>query len=353
MSATTGNFIDGGEIDPFPRATGAPLTLAEQAAMEERNRQRRVAESARNTANINNRRGGYNETAGRDYQDSVDASNRRVQEDRVDRGRSGKNMRLGFADALSRDPVTMGVLAGPLFATGAGAAFGGLGFGAGAGTIAAGEAVAPAITTGGAVTVPTLAAPTAVGATTGTTAAATAAPAADAAFTVGGALKEVAPILSAVAPFAIDAIAGGNTKEQDALIAKQKQMAQEAEARRAQVQESRMNALGQQLLAMNPSNQMMAQMFGPGAAYQPEQMAAMVQNPMPPPEMPKELQALEGNTKPLTPQQKAAYAAFAKQKQQYEQGNQQRTDMMMNGVTPPGPGPAPLQPRTPQPARKY
>lgn len=350
MSATTGNFIDGGEIDPFKGGAG-PLSLAEQAAIEDARRQRRVEESARNTSNINRRPGGFME--GRDMV-KTNGINPATGKPWTGRERP-KAMGDTFSDFLVESgqlvedhPWVLGMplapLAGAAFAPGA----------VGAGTLTAPAAAAPAITTGGAVTEATIAAPIATGAATGTTTTAAAAPAtADAAFTVGGALKETAPILGAVAPYAVDAIAGGNTKEQDALIAKQKQMAQEAEARRAQVQESRMNALGQQLLAMNPSNQMMAQMFGPGAAYQPEQMAAMVQNPMPPPEMPRELQVLEGNTKPLTPQQKAAYAAFAKKKQQYEQGNQQRTDMMMNGVTPPGPGPAPLQPRTPQPARKY
>ncbi len=362
MSATTGNFIEGGTVDPF-RATGAPLTLAEQAALEEQRRQQRLQESARNTANVNNRPGGYNTTAGRDQQDSVDASNRRVVQDRKDRDRYGSRMRLSFGEALSEDPVTMGILAGPLLTTGAGLAVGGpaaLGFGLGEGSIAGGGAGAVQVAneaTGLATAGPGFSqeaanaynaanAASAFGGTT--TTAAAAAPAAGEAFSVGGALKEVAPILSAVGPMAIDALAGGRTKEEQALVAKQKQMAQEAEARRAQVQESRMNALGQQLLAFNPTNQMMARMFGPDAAFQPEEMAAMVQNPIPPPQLPPEASLPNGD-----PRKTAALQKYLQDKQRYEQGNQQRTDQMTNGMRPVGPGPAPLQQRTPQAARKY
>jgi hypothetical protein len=358
MSATTSNFIEGGEIDPFGSPTGKPLTLAEQAAMEEARRRRRVEETSRNTANINNRPGGYadqrREEAASDHaaevarfggQEAYDRHWREVKKRNV--AEAGKNFWGRAADTVAEHPwlplLPLAPLAGAAFAPAA----------VGAGTLTAPAAAAPAITTGGAVTEATIAAPVATGAATTATTAAPAAAAAESAFTVGGALKEVAPVLGAVAPMAIDALAGGRTKEESALLHKQEQLAKEAKARMAQVQESRMNALGQQLLAMNPRNQMMAKMYGPGAAFQPQEMAAMTQNPIPPPEMPAELKALAGNTKPLTPEQKAAYAAFAQQKQQYEQGNQQRSDQMMNGMAPPGPGPAPLQHRTPQAARKY
>jgi hypothetical protein len=363
MSATTnnGNLLDGGTIDPFGAPTGKPLTLAEQAAMEEARRRRRIEETRNATTNINNRRGGYNDTRGAEVasdhaaevaryggQEAYDKHWTDIKKRNV--AEAGKNFWGRAADTVAEHPWLPLLPLAPL----AGAAFAPAAVGGG---ITAGSAAAPAITTGGAVTEATIAAPVATGAVTGgTTAATTAAaavPAAEAAFTVGGALKEVAPVLGAVAPMAIDALAGGRTKEESALLHKQEQLAKEAKARIAQVQESRMNALGQQLLAMNPRNQMMAQMYGPGAAFQPQEFAAMTQNPMPPPEMPAELKALEGNTKPLTPEQKAAYAAFVQQKQQYEQGNQQRSDQMMNGMAPPGPGPAPLQHRTPQAARKY
>lgn len=356
MSATTSNFIDGGTIDPFGSPTGKPLTLAEQAAMEEARRQRRLTESATKTANLN-RGAGDQGTIRRTEYDSSKGIDPRTGKPWTGRERPKVDNSIGGvlsrgAKMVEENPWVVGMPLAPLamaaFAPAAGAAS--------AGTLTAegASAAAPAITTGGAVTEATIAAPVATGAATGaTTTAAAAAPAAEAAFTVGGALKEVAPVLGAVAPMAIDAIAGGRTKEESALLHKQEQLAKEAKARIAQVQESRMNALGQQLLAMNPRNKMMAQMYGPGAAFQPQEFAAMTQNPMPAPEMPAELKALMGKTTKNTPEQDAAFAAFAQQKLQYEQGNQQRNDQMMNGMAPPGPGPAPLQQRTPQPARRY
>lgn len=352
MSATTGNFIEGGEVDPF-RATAQPLTLAEQAAMEEAKRLRRLEERSRQTAAVNSRPGGFNSSRTAVTTGGINPATGKewTGRERPDVDNSVGGILTRGGELVAEHPWVLGMplapLAGAAFAPGA----------VGAGTLSAPAAAAPAITTGGAVTEATIAAPVATGAATGTTTAAAAAPAAAPAaaapFTVGGAIKEVAPIIGGVAPFAIDEIWGGNTKEQDALVAKQRQMAKEAEEHRREAQESRMNALGQQLLAMNPSNQMMARMFGPDAAFQPEQMAAMTQNPMPPPAMPPELKALEGKNTKNTPQQAAAFRKYQQELQQYEEGNRRRSEQMMNGITPPGPGPAPLQPRTPQPARKY
>jgi hypothetical protein len=158
----------------------------------------------------------------------------------------------------------------------------------------------------------------------------------------------VAPILAAIAPTAINEIWGGKTKEDKALLAKQEQMAKEAEARRVEVQEMRMNALGQQLLAMNPRNQMMAQMFGPDAAFQPQEFAAMTKNPMPPPQPPPQKNLPDGD-----PRKVAAMKKYEEDLRRYNQGNAQRSDRMMAGMKEPGPGAPPLEKRTPLPARKY
>jgi hypothetical protein len=80
----------------------------------------------------------------------------------------------------------------------------------------------------------------------------------------------------------VGALLGAKTDSEKALEAKQKQIAAEARKQQELNQQARMNALGQQMLAFNPQNQMMAQMFGPGAAFQPEQLAQMAQNPMKP-----------------------------------------------------------------------
>lgn len=373
--ATSSNFIEGnGTIDDPFQAGARPLTLAEQAAVEEQKRQQRNRERAASTANVNN--SGYHAARRQDVKDSLEASNQRVEDSRRALGFDPhKGNQRGFLGNLARDPVTMGILAAPYGVVGAGLAVGGaagLGFGeaAGAGSIAGGgEAIVPVANeaTGLATAGPgfsaeaanaynAAAATNAVASGTTATAAGTTAGATAPAggLSAGDAfMKYGMPALQTLAPLGIQALTGGRTKEEKALLAKQEQMAKEAEARRFQVQESRMNALGQQMLAMNPRNQMMAKMFGPDAAFAPTDFAQMVQNPVPPPQMPPELQALAGKNTKNTPQQEAALRAFAQQKQQYEQGNQARSDQMMNGMAPPGPGPAPLDPRKPQPARRY
>ncbi len=390
MSATTGNFIEGGTVDPFS-PTGQPLTIAEQNAMEQERRRRRIEEDATKTANVNNRSGGYNAQRGGDAaaehafdvaryggQEAYDRHWREVKKRNV--AEAGKNFWGRAADTVAEHPwlplLPLAPLAGAAFAPGAAGAGsltatgGGAAGSSAAPIIVANEAIPGAATAGPAVAAPgstavaipefTQGAADAYNAahgfgavTSAATSATSAAPAASAAFDVGGAIKDVAPILSAVGPLAYDQIWGGKTKEEQALIAKQRQLAQETEAHRREAQESRMNALGQQLLAMNPSNKMMAQMFGPDAAFQPEQMAAMVQNPIPPPAMPPELKAMEGRTGKNTPEQNAAFRKYQQQLQQYEEGNRRRTEQMMNGIQPPGPGAPPLQQRAPQPARKY
>lgn len=352
-TATSGDFLGGGGevVDPFKGR--APLTLAEQAAAEDARRQRLLQEQARQTAATNNRPGGYNTSRGQDSQDSVDASNKRVQDSRIALGFDPhKGNQRGFLENLAHDPVTMGVLAAPWLLTGGAALAGELGVAAGTGSIAAGEgtvAGAPALTTGGAVIEATAPAAIPTAAAAGTTAV----PAVASGFTAGEAIRDGVQVLGAVAPLAIDELTSGDTPEEQRLIAKQQQLAQEAKARIGQNQEAAMNALGQQLLAFNPRNQMMAKIYGPDAAFAPTDFAKMVQNPIPPPQMPPELQALAGKTTKNTPEQDAAFRAYAEQLRQYDEGNRRRSEQMMSGIAPVGPGPSPLDPRTPQAARKY
>lgn len=74
----------------------------------------------------------------------------------------------------------------------------------------------------------------------------------------------------------------GNDDDEKALIAKQKQLAAEAQKRREDLQRSHMRSLNQTMMAAAPRNQVMAQMFGPEAAFTGKQMADMTANPMGP-----------------------------------------------------------------------
>jgi hypothetical protein len=159
--------------------------------------------------------------------------------------------------------------------------------------------------------------------------------------------KYAGPAAIAAAPYAINALMGGRTKEEKQLIAKQEQLAQEAKVRQGQQQDARMNALGQQMLAFNPTNQMMAQMFGPDAAFQPEQMAAMAQGEKP------AYDEKWSNYKGTDKKTQNDINEYIRRKKEYDAAEASRRDMIMGGIQRPGPGPAPIQMPTPQAARRY
>lgn len=140
----------------------------------------------------------------------------------------------------------------------------------------------------------------------------------------------------------INELTGAESNEEKALRRKQKELAKALEQQRDAQQNSRMNALGQQLLAFNPRNQVMAQMFGPQAAFSPEAMAAMAQSPLP---SPIEAAGIPTGTT-LTPQQ-------VQQQRAYLEAEERRKQMLMNGFQQPGPGPAPVGMPTPQAARRF
>ena len=146
----------------------------------------------------------------------------------------------------------------------------------------------------------------------------------------------------------VGSLLGAKTDSEKALEAKQKQIAAEARKQQELNQQSRMNALGQQMLAFNPQNQMMAQMFGPQAAFQPEQMAQMAQNPMKPiyDEKWSNYQGTDRKTQ-------ADIEDYIKRKAEYDRQEAARRDMLMGGIQRPGAGPAPIQMSAPQAARKY
>lgn len=79
----------------------------------------------------------------------------------------------------------------------------------------------------------------------------------------------------------LNAIGGYQSDEAKALLAKQQEMAAEARKRQEANAQSRLTALGQQMLAFAPRNQLMAQVFGPQAAFSPQQMQAMTADPRP------------------------------------------------------------------------
>lgn len=120
------------------------------------------------------------------------------------------------------------------------------------------------------------------------------------------------------------------------LEAKQQQLAEEARRKEMATQQARMNALGQSLIAFNPQNQMMAQMFGPQAAFTPDQFAQMAKNPIP-----EQQPWGTGTDQDRIEQYKRREAEKARQAQIRQQ------------MAPVPAGPAPIQMRQPAPARRF
>lgn len=346
MAARDENFLDGGTVDPF---TGlAPALTPEEEATQ---RLLKLRYSAQQTS-------GNNVGFQRSQQH---ADNSPVTpEERAAYDAYAKEHHLGdhaysLGHNLVRDPVTMGILAAPAAITGLGAAVGGgaaLGFGLGEGSMVG----APAITTGGASIAPSLAAPSAAAGTPFSMAspfpAAGGAGGSAAASGGGGAAgfwsSVGKPALGFAAPLAIDQLTKGKTKEQKQLIEQQKKMALEAQQRQGQLQDQRMNQLGQQMLAFNPRNQMLADMFGPQAAFQPEQVAQMVQGQEPP--RPSDaVMSYTGNNQDILKQR----AEYIRRHNEWLQAEGQRRDMVMGGFQAPGPGPAPISMPAPQAARRF
>lgn len=154
----------------------------------------------------------------------------------------------------------------------------------------------------------------------------------------------------------------------EALLAKQRQLAAEAQRRREEVQRSHMRALNQTMLAAGPRNQVMAQMFGPEAAFSGKQMADMTANPMGGPEtdqlwLQKQMAAGDFNLSRDDYKAKHGYKSgwdkdygqlleFSRKKQAYDQEEAARRAQMEAAFGTPQ-GPAPIAPTQVAEARKF
>ncbi len=132
-------------------------------------------------------------------------------------------------------------------------------------------------------------------------------------------------------------LTGAKSDAEKALIKKQQQMAEEAKRRQAMNEQSRMNAVSQQMLAFGPRNQMMAQMFGPDAAFTPQQFAQMAGNPQ---------GAYKGEWGQGTDAERI-------QQVKDSEAEKRRQQMILQGIQQPGPAAAPLQQVRPQAGRRY
>lgn len=192
----------------------------------------------------------------------------------------------------------------------------------------------------------------------------------------------------------IGGIFGGSSDAEKALVRRQQQMADMVRRRHEQqrLQAPQLQATAQQMLAFDPLNRAMASMHGPNAAFAPQQMANMVQNPNPFPgidEWARQQQGgggpqgpsgqsvvdiirnaragkplggsgLPGGVKTLEdyrgtdPAVRSQIEEYIRQKKMFDEAEERRRQTIMGGMSQPGPGPAPLGPRAaPQATRRF
>lgn len=134
----------------------------------------------------------------------------------------------------------------------------------------------------------------------------------------------------------VGALTGSKTKAQKRLVEEQKRMAADMRKRSAMNERARLNAMQQRLGAVAPLNQAMAQMYGPDAAFSPEQFAQMGANPFGP---------YKGVWGQGTDEER--------RNQVLDKQAEERRQAALRAMPAPGPGPAPLERRRPQAARRF
>lgn len=156
----------------------------------------------------------------------------------------------------------------------------------------------------------------------------------------------------------IGGLTGAQSDAEKALLKKQEQMATEAARRQRMNEQTRLNGQAQQLQAFGPRNQVMAQMFGPDAAFTPQQFAQMGADPgaISQAEYDKARQQsmLNGPIDPRTrSRQVGAPMPFTAQDKERMLADQRRQAAIAANMQPLPQGPAPLRQVAPQAGRRY
>ena len=158
----------------------------------------------------------------------------------------------------------------------------------------------------------------------------------------------------------IGPLSGARSDATKQLMATQQRLAEETRKQAERNQQMRMNALGQQMMAFNPQNQAVAQMFGPEAAFNPQQFAQMANDPgarSMADFQAAQQQAAPTFNSPIDPntrtRQGQVMQGWSAQDLQRMQENERRKKMVEQNMTPLGPGPAPMQMPSAAPARRF
>ena len=152
-------------------------------------------------------------------------------------------------------------------------------------------------------------------------------------------------------------LTGAKSNEYKALIKKQEQMAKEAELRAQQQHQQGLQSLNQGMLAFGPRNQMMAQMFGPEAAFSPQQMAAMASDPAAKPLAEAEQAWIQSAMQnPIDPKTRSRTTGEMNPQVQADleraRENERRKQWLLQNLGPMPSGPAPIQMPRPQSGRR-
>jgi hypothetical protein len=165
---------------------------------------------------------------------------------------------------------------------------------------------------------------------------------------------------------------GAETEEQKELVRQQKRMAEDAKRRAELAGPARLQAMNQQVMAFAPRNKLMAEMFGPDAAFTGKQIGDMTANPMGAPQGDPQTAKLAQQLKKYGLKSYEDVLAFNKQTNSRltdSQGfmkamqlmDQQRTAEEaekkrragLDAAFATGPGPAPIAPTQAAPVRRY
>lgn len=166
----------------------------------------------------------------------------------------------------------------------------------------------------------------------------------------------------------------GDSDAEKRLIAQQRRMAEDAARRERILQQARTQANSQNMLAFAPQNKVMAQMFGPDAAFSGQQMGDMTANPFGAPKAPEGeignlVRAWEGLSdqqikdinRGTNPSPEAARRNVERQNavlehrrlvREYEEQERQRRAKLEQNFAPQA-GPTPIAPVQAAPARRF
>jgi hypothetical protein len=156
----------------------------------------------------------------------------------------------------------------------------------------------------------------------------------------------------------LNTLGGYESNERKNLLKAQGRMAAAMRQRQVANERARMNAVAQSAQAFGPQNQMMGQMFGPEAAFSPQQMASMTADPLARSkadfEAAQKKAMMSGPIDPKTRQRTGGkLEGWSEDDLRRMRENEARQSQVQAAFSPAPQGPAPLKPMQPLAPRRY